>query len=269
MKTMEDLRILCLQTDIVWDDPEKNRELLEINILNHIDDHHLVLLPETFTTGFPKFPDFTSEKKDGKTLQWMAEVAGKTGAVISGSLILEENGIHTNTLVWMNPDGNFEQYAKRHVFSMANENEVIEKGKQQLIVELNGWKIKPMICYDLRFPVWSKNGLAEDKTYDYDLSIYIANWPAIRSYPWAQLLIARAIENLSYVVGVNRVGRDPHGIYYSGNSMIIDPKGKVISEGEEEKERILSESLSYSDLMSFREKFNVGMDWDEFAIISP
>ncbi len=265
---MEDLKILCLQTDIVWDDPEKNREILEINILNHTDDNHLVLLPETFTTGFPKFPDFTSEKKDGKTIQWMAEIAGKTGAVISGSLILEENGIHTNTLVWMRPDGSFEKYAKRHVFSMANENEVIEKGKQQLIVELNGWKIKPMICYDLRFPIWSKNRFLEDNTYDYDLAIYVANWPAIRSYPWTQLLIARAIENLSYVVGVNRVGRDPHGIYYSGDSMIIDPQGKVIAEGEEGKERAITIDLSCDKLNDFRNKFAVGNDWDKFKLIN-
>ena len=266
---MQDLKILCLQTDIVWGEPEKNRELLEINIMNHVADHHLVVLPETFTTGFPKFPEFLSEKVEGKTIPWMTDIANKTGAVICGSFILEEDGFHTNSLIWMRPDGSFEQYDKRHVFSMANENEAIEKGRKQLVVELNGWKIRPMICYDLRFPVWSKNRFAADGTFDYDMALYIANWPAIRSYPWTQLLLARAIENLSYVVGVNRVGRDPHGIYYSGDSMIIDPKGKVISKGDEGKERILSETLSYSELVSFRNKFNVGLDWDEFAIISP
>jgi predicted amidohydrolase len=118
---MNDLKILCLQTDIIWDEPEKNRELLEIKIVNHADTEHLVLLPETFTTGFPKFPAFRSENRDGKTLRWMADIAAKTGAVIAGSLIIEENGKNTNTLVWMRPDGSFEKYAKRHVFSMALE----------------------------------------------------------------------------------------------------------------------------------------------------
>lgn len=263
---MKDLKVLCLQTDIVWNDPEKNRELLEIKIMNHVDDHHLVILPETFTTGFPKFPEFKSEPFNGKTIDWMAEIAGKTGAVITGSILLANDGKYTNTLVWMPPDGNFQQYAKRHVFTMAGENEVIDKGNDSPIFELHGWKIKPMICYDLRFPVWSKNRMAEDRTYDYDLLFYVANWPGVRSYPWKQLLIARAIENLSYVAGVNRVGHDPHGIFYSGDSLILDPKGKIMSEGEEGKERLLSESLSYADLADFRKKFNVGLDWDKFAI---
>jgi predicted amidohydrolase len=198
----------------------------------------------------------------------MADIASKTASVISGSLILEEDGKNTNTLVWMRPDGSFEKYDKRHVFSMANENETIEKGRNHLIVNLNGWKIKPMICYDLRFPIWSKNRYADDGTFNYDLALYVANWPSIRSYPWTQLLIARAIENLSYVAGINRVGRDPHGTYYSGDSLIIDPKGKVLSRGNEGKERVLSESLSYSKLTAFRKSFNVGLDWDEFAIVN-
>lgn len=265
---MNDLKILCLQTDIVWDNPQANRELLEIKIMNHVDDHHLVVLPETFVTGFPKFPDFSSEEPGGKTMTWMAEIAKKTGAVITGSLILSENGINKNTLIWMRPDGSFETYAKRHVFSMANENEVIEKGNDQMIFDLNGWKIKPLICYDLRFPVWSKNKLTADGNFEYDLALYVANWPAIRSYPWTQLLYARAIENLAYVVGVNRVGHDPFGIYYSGDSMIIDPKGKLITQAGEGKDWILSETLSYKELADFREKFNVGLDWDKFSIIN-
>jgi predicted amidohydrolase len=263
---MQDLKILCLQTDIVWNDPEKNRELLEINIMNHVDNHNLVVLPETFPTGFPKFPEFNSEAIDGKTTAWMADIAAKSGAVITGSFLAEKDGRYANTLIWMQPDGSFQQYEKRHVFSMANENQVIDKGTTQLIVELNGWKIKPMICYDLRFPVWSKNSFAEDRTYRYDVALYVANWPGIRSYTWKQLLISRAIENLSYVVGVNRVGRDPHGIYYSGDSLIIDPKGKIISQGEEGKERVLSEELSLAELAEFRKKFNVGPDWDKFSI---
>ena len=263
---MKDLKILCLQTDIAWKDPSKNRELLEIKIINHVDDHRLILLPETFTTGFPAFPDFMSEKRTGKTIEWMAGIAQKTGAVLAGTILLEENGNFTNSLIWMHPDGHWEHYAKRHVFTMANENKVITRGNKQLVVELDGWKICPMVCYDLRFPVWSKNRYNEDGNYTYDLALYLANWPAIRAYPWSQLLIARAIENLAYVAGVNRVGHDPNGIYYSGDSMIIDPKGKILSTGDEGKERVLSETLSAAELRAFREKFDVGLDWDQFSL---
>jgi predicted amidohydrolase len=263
---MQDLKILCLQTDIYWDDPARNRDVLGIKILNHAEGHHLVVLPETFTTGFPDFPNFSSEELDGATLRWMETMASKTGAVITGSLLIDNEEGFTNTLIWMRPDGSYEQYAKRHVFSMAREHEVISPGKKKVVIELNGWKVMPMICYDLRFPVWSKNRLLPDGSYEYDLLLYIANWPGIRSYPWRQLLIARAIENLSYTVGLNRVGRDPNGIYYSGDSMIIDPKGKVIEQGEEAKERALTADLSHDHLMSFREKFNVGPDWDDFEL---
>ena len=263
---MQDLKVLCLQSDIVWEDPAKNRELFEIKIMNHMDGHELVVLPETFNTGFPDFTSFVSEPVDGESVQWLADMSKKTGAVLTGSLLIDNNGKHTNTLVWMPPDGNYLTYDKRHVFSMAGENKAIEQGNEQLIVELNGWKIKPMICYDLRFPVWSKNKLDDQENYEYDLAIYIANWPAVRSYPWTQLLIARAIENLAYVIGVNRIGYDKTGKLYSGNSMIIDPKGKIMDEGGEGKERAMTEVLSYASLQSFRKKFNVGLDWDEFFI---
>ena len=263
---MQDLKVLCLQSDLAWDDPVKNRELFQIKIMNHADDHDLIILPETFTTAFPDFPDFSSESLDGETVQWMAKMAEKTNTVITGSLLTKKNENHFNTLVWMPPDGNFLTYNKRHVFSMAGENQVINEGKEQLIVELKGWKIKPMICYDLRFPVWIKNKLDQKQQYEYDLVFFIANWPAVRSYPWTQLLIARAIENLSYVIGVNRIGYDKTGKLYSGNSMIIDPKGKIIAEADEGKERALSEVLSYTELAEFRDKFNVGLDWDKFNI---
>jgi omega-amidase len=263
---MRDLKIMCLQSDLVWNDPEKNKELFEIMINNHADKHDLIILPETFTTGFPDFPQFTSEEMNGKSMKWMAKIAEKTNAVVTGSLILSHNGKNTNTLVWMKPDGQFSTYDKRHVFSMAGEHEVIVKGTEQLIVELKGWKIKPMICYDLRFPVWSKNKFDENNNYEYDLAIYVANWPAIRNYPWTQLLLARAIENLVYVVGVNRIGYDKTGKLYIGNSMVIDPKGKIISDAGESRERILTEILSYSELIEFRKKFNAGPDWDNFSI---
>jgi predicted amidohydrolase len=265
---MQDLKILCLQTDIVWEDPAKNMELLEIKILNHIENHDLILLPETFTTGFPNFPSFKSETFGGESMKWMAEMAKRTNAVLAGTILIEDNGRVTNCMIWMSPDGSYKTYDKRHVFSMAGENEKIAPGNRQVIFELNGWRIKPMICYDLRFPVWSKNRLNEQKEYNYDLLIYLSNWPAVRSYPWRQLLIARAIENLSYVIGLNRVGHDPSGKFYDGNSLVVDPKGKIIEEVPEGKERAITAELSYKDLLDFRQKFNVGLDWDEFAIVS-
>jgi len=265
---MQNLKVLCLQTDIVWEDPAKNRELLEIKILNHIENHDLILLPETFTTGFPNFPTFKSETIHGESVKWMADMAKKTNAVVAGTLLIDDDNHVTNCMVWMKPDGEFIKYNKRHVFSMAGEHEKITPGNSQAIIELKGWRIKPMICYDLRFPVWSKNRLIDENKYNFDLLIYLANWPAVRTYPWRQLLIARAIENLSYVIGLNRVGHDPKGNFYDGNSMIVDPQGKIIEEATEGKERAITTELSYKDVVDFRKKFNVGLDWDEFAIIS-
>jgi predicted amidohydrolase len=266
---MQDLKVLCLQTDIAWENPAKNRELLEIKILNHVEGHDLILLPETFNTGFPDFPSFISETMEGESVCWLAKMAAVTKAVIVATLIIEDNDRITNRLIWMLPDGHFETYDKRHVFSMAGEDTHISAGKKQLIVELNGWKIKPMICYDLRFPVWVKNRIDKEGNYEYDLSIFLANWPAVRSYPWRQLLISRAIENLSYVIGLNRVGYDPSGKYYDGHSLVVDPKGKIIEEATEGKERAITAELSFSKLTDLRQKFNVGLDWDDFAIVSP
>ncbi len=263
---MQDLKILCVQSDLAWEDPEKNRELFSIRILNHFEGHGLIILPETFTTGFPVDPSGLAEGPDGVTIKWMADIARQTGAVITGSLLLEGKGKYTNSLIWMRSDGTYERYDKRHVFSMGGEHEKITPGTKQLTVELNGWKIRTMVCYDLRFPVWCKNKLDGDGRYEYDLAVFIANWPNVRSYPWEQLLIARAMENLSYVIGVNRVGHDGPGNYYSGDSMFVDPKGKIISEAEEGKERAMTETLSYHELVEFREKFNVGLDWDEFEM---
>jgi predicted amidohydrolase len=262
---MQDLKILCLQTGIIPDNPEQNRELLGIKIRSHAEHHDLIVLPEAFTTGFHVDPEGNAEKADGETLAWMKKAASETGAVLTGSIFIEDAGKFTNSLIWMRPDGSYERYDKRHVFSMGGEDKQVSKGTSQLIVELKGWKIKPMICYDLRFPVWVKNTMEND-TYAYDLALFVANWPEVRAYPWIQLLKARAIENLAYVVGVNRIGHDTTGTYYDGDSMIVDPKGKVLEHAGEGKERVLSATLNYEELRTFREKFNVGPDWDKFEI---
>jgi predicted amidohydrolase len=263
---MQNLKILCLQADIVSNNPKKNRELFEIKIRNHAEDHNLIILPEAFTTGFQVEPKGNAERLTGDTIVWMKQMAEKTNAVVTGSLFVEKDNSYFNSLIWMRPNGQYECYDKRHVFSMGGEDKQVQKGTKKLIVDLHGWKIAPMICYDLRFPVWSKNTLATDGSYGYDFAFYVANWPAVRSYPWEMLLVARAIENLAFIAGVNRVGYDTNGVLYSGDSMIVNPRGKIVDKADESKERSLSAILNYDELMELREKFNVGLDWDQFNI---
>ncbi len=262
---MKNLEILYIQSDLAWENPVLNREFFEKKILAQGQGRDLVVLPETFTTGFPVDPVSFAETADGESLQWMHRLATQTGAVITGSLLLKEETAYFNALIWMRPDGTFERYDKRHVFSMGGEHKRIKAGEQQLLVTLKGWKIRPMVCYDLRFPVWSKNRY-ENGTFEYDLAIYVANWPAVRAYPWNMLLIARAIENQAFVLGVNRVGTDGLGNTYSGHSGLIDAKGRVLSEAPENKEGVMRVSLSAKELQQLRNKFNVGMDWDRFEI---
>ena len=264
---MQDLKILALQSDIIWQSPESNRQQFEKKLQKEFNDHDLVILPETFTTGFPVDPIDYSERISGPTMAWLKKLSASLKAVICGSFLLNDNGHYSNSLIWHRPDGSYERYDKRHVFSMGGEHEKIDAGKTQLIVELKGWKIKPMICYDLRFPVWSKNTYSNDDGFEYDLAIYVANWPAVRDYPWKQLLIARAIENIACVIGLNRVGEDGPGNTYVGSSMIIDAKGQILENGYEGEEKALTVQLSATDLVSFRKKFNVGFDWDSFTII--
>ena len=263
---MKNLEILFLQANLVWENPVQNRENFEKKILTRGKGCDLIVLPETFTTGFPVDPAPFAENIDGESMQWLHRMAAQTGAVITGSLLLKAASAYFNALIWMHPDGTYKRYNKRHVFSMGGEHERIKAGNHQLLVEINGWKIKPMVCYDLRFPVWSKNRY-QNETFEYDLAVYVANWPAVRTYPWDILLKARAIENQAFVLGVNRVGTDGLGNNYNGHSKLIDAKGKVLSEAPESKEAAIRMSLSEKDLREFRKKFNVGRDWDTFEII--
>ncbi len=261
---MQDLKILAIQANLFWEDPERNRDEFGIKINKNFDNHNLIILPETFTTGFPVDPHRFSETISGSTVSWMKEIANKYNTVITGTVLIQSGDKYSNTLIWMNPDGSFNTYKKRHVFSMGGEHEKITPGDQKLIIEYKGWKIRPMICYDLRFPVWCKN--TYDEGFEYDLAIFVANWPAVRSYPWKTLLLARALENQSYIIGVNRVGKDGPGISYSGDSMIVDAKGIVLYQGQENSEESISVTLNHTELIRFRKKFNVGPDWDSFTI---
>jgi omega-amidase len=203
---------------------------------------------------------------DGPTVQWMAQKAKEKNCVVTGSLAISEGGRFYNRLIWMQPDGTFQYYNKRHLFRMGNEQRFFSAGDEKIIVEIKGWRICPLICYDLRFPVFSRNSFAEDE-YNYDLLIYVANWPAPREIVWKTLLVARALENLSYVAGVNRIGIDGHGIKHQGDSAVIDYRGRQLTTLLPNIRGINTVKLSLSELISFRRNFQVGLDWDQFEII--
>jgi predicted amidohydrolase len=263
---MQDLKISFIQADLAWEDPVANREKFGRYISALKSNPHLIVLPETFTTGFPVDPRKLAEQPDGETVQWMKQQAASTGAVICGSILLNMNEHFHNSLLWVTPDGSYSVYNKRHVFRMGGEHKLIRPGTELLDVSLHGWNIRPLVCYDLRFPVWSRNK-ATDGQFDYDLLIYIANWPEARAFPWKQLLIARAIENQAYVLGVNRVGTDGPGNSYSGDSVLLDPKGNVVASAEASAEAIVETRADHAELLNFREKFNVSLDWDMFNMV--
>ena len=258
---MKDLNIAFIQADLVWEDKKAN--LLHFSeLLEQVQpDTDLILLPETFTTAFPVEPKQFAETLDGPTMQWLQNQAKSKNAVVCATFPLEQNGHYYNSLVWMRPDGSHELYFKRHTFTMGGEDKLVERGESQLIVELNGWRIKPMVCYDIRFPVWARNRY-KDGRYEYDLGFYLANFPDSRMNVWNTLLQARAIENQAYFVGVNRIGDDAHGLHYSGESQVINARGEVIAKAEPYQEAVMHCTLDGESLLRFREKFPLGPDWD-------
>ncbi len=245
---MPNLTVTIIQKDLLWEDPAANRQALETMILSDTSSSQLIVLPEMFTTGFSMKPKLLAEKMNGLTSQWMQNLAHKTNKTITGSLIIEEGGHYYNRLLWTAPNQPHQSYDKRHLFSYGNENEHYTPGKKILETQINNWKIRPLICYDLRFPVWSRN------TTDYDILIYVANWPERRIAHWRSLLIARAIENQCFVIATNRVGTDGNGIYHNGNSMIISPKGQVLLEVTD-CECIESITLFRNNLDQYRSDF--------------
>jgi predicted amidohydrolase len=193
-------------------------------------------------------------------------MAADMQCVICGSLIIKEGRNYYNRFIWMRPDGSHEYYNKKHLFRMGDEHRYFSAGEKKLIVELNGWKILPMVCYDLRFPAWSKNEY-QDGAYAFDLLIYVANWPAVRSQAWTSLLTARAIENMTYAAGVNRIGKDGRGYEYQGNSMLVAPDGQSILEIQDNKEAISTLRLKAAPMLELRAKLGVGKDWDKFELL--
>ncbi len=260
---MNDLKITIIQSDLHWEDKSKNLEMFSHKIAAISEATDLIVLPEMFTTGFSMSPEKFAEPMSGATINWMKQKAKEKNCVITGSFICEEAGKYFNRLVWMNADGAFSTYDKRHLFRMGDEDNHYGYGDKKIIVVLKGWKICPLICYDLRFPVWARNTKQEQ----YDVLIYVANWPERRAYPWKSLLVARAIENQSYVVGLNRVGNDGNDISHSGDSLVLNPKGEPISKMKSNEDTIETTLLNYSELVEFRKTFPALLDSDEFTIL--
>ena len=259
---MNDLKVTIIQSDLHWEDKSKNLEMFSQKIAAISEATDLIVLPEMFTTGFSMNPEKFAEQMTGTTLNWMKQKAKEKNCVITGSFICEERGKYFNRLVWMNADGTYKTYDKRHLFRIGDEDNHYGHGDRKIIVDLKGWKICPLICYDLRFPVWARN----TKANHYDVLIYVANWPERRVHPWKSLLVARAIENQSYVVGVNRIGNDGNDIYHSGDSVVLNAKGESISKVKSKEDSIETITLNYSELAEFRKIFPAMLDADEFEI---
>lgn len=266
----DDLRITLIQTNLCWEDREANLEMFSEKIASLQDPTDLIVLPEMFTTGFSMQPEKFSETMDSSAMGWMKETAKEKNAVICGSIMMRDNGRFYNRLIWMRPDGSFEFYDKRHLFGLGEEHNHYSPGKEKKLVQLKGWQILPLICYDLRFPVWCRNGPSgsagkNTSSQAYDILLFVANWPDRRIHAWKRLLEARAIENQCYVIGVNRIGDDGKGIHYSGESSVIDPRGEIFW-CKADHECIHPCTLSYHHLNHTRETLPFLRDGDDFEI---
>lgn len=258
---MSNLTIALVQTNLFWENKTDNIKMLSEKIYAIIPSTDLVILPEMFSTGFSMKPEILAEKMDGETMQWLEKTSAAKNVVITGSLIIKEKNNYYNRLIWMLPNGKYTYYDKRHLFAFGKENKHYKAGTKRLLVEANDWKINLQVCYDLRFPVWAR----QDGVTEYDLLVYVANWPEHRIYAWKSLLVARAIENQCFVVAVNRVGIDGNGIFHNGCSMVINPLGEILYQKEKEED-VFTITLDKDILTETRTRFPFWKDADEFKI---
>lgn len=258
---LENLKVAIIQSDLVWENAEQNR----INFKNKIEliseNIDLIVLPEMFNSGFTMNAETVAESIEGDTVVWMLDIAKHKATAIVGSLTIKENGKYYNRLLFVKPDGEIIQYNKRHSFSLAGEDKIFTAGQEKVIIEYKGWSICPQICYDLRFPVWARN------IEDYDVLLYVANWPKVRIAAWDALLKARAIENMNYCIGVNRVGLDGNNYEYSGHSAIYNVLGKKLTSNNSDRESIEIVSLSKSEIEKNRKHLGFLNDKDNFSLI--
>jgi omega-amidase len=253
------MKIALIQSSLFWENPKANRNHFEVKINALTEKVDLIVLPEMFSTGFTMNPEAVFETMQGETIHWMQSLAKAKNSAITGSLVIKENGNFYNRLLFVFPSGEIQFYDKRHLFTLAGEDKVYTSGKEKLIVEYQGWKICPLICYDLRFPVFARN------TEDYDLLIYVANWPKARIQAWDILLKARSVENLCYTIGVNRIGFDDNNFEYNGHSQTVDFLGNYVLEPQE-TEGVFIVELSKEKLVETRNKFGFLNDRDAFEL---
>lgn len=256
-----ELKFTLIQPDIVWEDKAANLSQYEDYISKVDEPLEVVVLPEMFSTGFSMAPEKLAETMDGSAVQWMKDIAKKYRCILTGSLIIEEHGNYYNRMLWVQPDGKTGHYDKRHLFGYAKEDEHYSAGQKRLIVSVKGFKICLQVCYDLRFPVWARN-----RDEEYDVLLYVANWPERRSMPWKALLQARAIENMSYVIGVNRVGEDGNGINHSGDSSVFDPLGNLVWQ-HSGTPACHTLSINKQAVLDARKQFSFLKDADKFMIL--
>ena len=257
-----DLRVSIVQADIIKDCVDENISYYESLLGRLAGETDLAVIPELFSTGMTLDVEGMADTNDGKTMSTIKKYAKEYGFAITGSFLASDNGKYYNRAFFITPEGAEYYYDKRHLFRMAEEDRSFSAGAKRLIVNYQGWRICLMVCYDLRFPVWSRNVNNE-----YDLLIYVANWPEVRKVAWEALLKARAIENMCYVCGVNRIGTDNRDFKYHGDSQIYSPKGEILLKSNENEELVLTETLDHKSLQTFREKFPAWMDADKFEII--
>lgn len=263
LKTMDSfLNITTIQSHLHWEDKQANLDMFEKKIASLRGDAEVVVLPEMFSTGFSMEPRKLAETMEGPTINWMKKIAREKKIILTGSVIIEENENYFNRLIWMLPNGQMGVYDKRHRFAFAGEDEQYTAGHTRLVASAKGWKVLLVVCYDLRFPVWSR----QQTPGEYDVLIYVANWPERRNHAWKTLLQARAIENQSYVVGVNRVGDDGNKIFHSGDSMVVDPLGQVLYHKKDDED-IFTTRLEAAHLEETRKKFPFWRDMDHFNIM--
>ena len=263
---MKNIKITFIQTELVWENYELNIEHFSKKISEIKEISDLIVLPEMFTTGFTMNPEKNAEMHEGAALAWMKKKSAEKNCVITGSVAVKDDGKYFNRLYWVLPNGTYSYYNKRHLFSMGNEDKHYTAGNKKTIVELKGWKINLLVCYDLRFPVWCRNKWDKNNNAEYDAMLFVANWPEVRSYPWKQLLVARAIENQSYVIGLNRIGKDGNDFSHSGDSAVLNPRGEIISKTKANEDSIETIEIDYNYLCEFRKSFPVGLDDDRFNV---
>jgi predicted amidohydrolase len=270
---MQTLTCTLIQAKLFWQDAAANRQMFEEKINAIQQKTEVVILPEMFSTGFSMQPEKFAETMDGDTVAWMKKVAASKRIIVVGSLMIEEDEQYYNRLIWMLPNGEYGYYDKRHLFAYGDEHNHYSPGNKRLIASAKGWKINLQVCYDLRFPVWARQsppqhlwrGDGGAGQPEYDVLIYVANWPERRSIAWKILLQARAIENQCYVIGVNRVGNDGNGIYHAGDSMVIDPLGEILYHKKDEED-VFTIELKRKHLEDIRAKFPFLKDADRFII---